>query len=71
MAINTEAPMPGKIIDLKVKAGDKVSKDDLLVVLEAMKMENELQAEAGGIVKEINCQVGDFVSTGQVILTIE
>ena len=66
-----EAPMPGKIVEIKVKAGDTVKEDDELAVLEAMKMENLIYAPAGGTVKDIKVEAGQNVVTGQVLLTIE
>jgi biotin carboxyl carrier protein len=66
-----EAPMPGKIVEIKVKAGDTVKEDDELVVLEAMKMENLIYATASGKVKEIKVAAGQNVVTGQVMLIIE
>lgn len=66
-----EAPMPGKIVEIKVKAGDTVKEDDELVVLEAMKMENLIYATAGGTVKEVKVVAGQNVVTSQVILIIE
>jgi len=64
------APMPGKILQLKVKEGDSVSEGDTLLILEAMKMENEIVANASGSVKKINVAVNDMVDTGDVLLVI-
>ena len=55
------APMAGKIIDVKVKPGDAVNEGDEVVILEAMKMELPVVAEATGTVKEVNCSEGDAV----------
>lgn len=71
MSVTVEAPMPGKILEVKVKVGDRVKEDDELAVLEAMKMENLIYAPAGGTVKEIRVDAGQNVSTGQVIILIE
>ena len=71
MSVNVEAPMPGKILEIKVKVGDKVKEDDELAVLEAMKMENLIYAPAGGTVKEIKVAAGQNVETDQVIIVIE
>jgi biotin carboxyl carrier protein len=71
MSEMVEAPMPGKIVEIKVKAGDTVKEDDELVVLEAMKMENLIYATASGKVKEIKVAAGQNVVTGQVLLVIE
>ncbi|PLX42346.1 MAG: carboxylase [Deltaproteobacteria bacterium] len=65
------SPMPGLVIDYKVKAGDKVSAGDVVVVLEAMKMENNLEAPISGTVKEIVSAQGSTVETGAVLLVIE
>ena len=59
------APLPGKIIDLRVKAGDKVSKGQPLLVLEAMKMEHTLAAPADGTVKTVRYAVGEQVRRGR------
>lgn len=71
MSVTVEAPMPGKILEIKVKVGDRVKEDDELAVLEAMKMENLIYAPAGGMVKEIKVEGGQNVQTGQVIIIIE
>jgi 3-methylcrotonyl-CoA carboxylase alpha subunit len=58
------APLPGKIIDLRVKAGDTVSKGQPLLVLEAMKMEHTLAAPADGTIKSVRYAVGEQVAEG-------
>lgn len=65
------APMPGSILEVDVKKGDSVNKGDLLIVLEAMKMENEITAVKAGTVKEINVRVGDSVDAEDKLLVIE
>ena len=65
------APMPGKIIALNVAAGDSVSKDDALVVMEAMKMEQTLTAPRDGIVAEIGAEVGELVADGALLVRLE
>jgi len=65
-----EAPLPGKILDIKVSVGAAVKSGDLLLVLEAMKMENEIFATGGGTVKEIRVKSGDNVNTGDVMVVI-
>ena len=64
------APMPGKILQLKVKEGDSVNEGDTLLILEAMKMENEIVANTSGNVKKINVAANDMVDTGDVLLVI-
>jgi biotin carboxyl carrier protein len=63
-----KAPMPGLIIDLKVKEGDAVKAGDPLLILEAMKMENIIKAPGEGIVKKINSKKGDSVEKNQVLI---
>lgn len=63
-----KAPMPGLIIDLKVKAGDAVKQGDQLLILEAMKMENILKSHGEGIVKTVRVKKGDTVEKGQVLI---
>ena len=65
------APLPGKIIDLRVKAGDKVSKGEPLLVLEAMKMEHTLAAPADGTVKTVRYAVGEQVVEGAELVEFE
>ena len=65
------APMPGKVIQIFVKAGDKVKRGAPLAVLEAMKMENTLSAQADATIAEIAVSVGDQVGEGALILRFE
>ena len=65
------APLPGKIIDLRVKAGDTVSKGQALLVLEAMKMEHTLAAPADGTVKSLRYAVGEQVPEGAELVEFE
>ena len=65
------APLPGKIIDLRVKAGDTVSKGQPLLVLEAMKMEHTLAAPADGTVKSVRYAVGEQVAEGAELVEFE
>lgn len=69
-ASTVTAPMPGKILSLKVNVGDSVNSGDLVLLLEAMKMENEVFASASGKVTEIRVKSGDSVNTGDVLLVI-
>ena len=67
--INTiKAPMPGLIIDLKVKAGDNVKTGDQLLILEAMKMENIIKSPGVGTVKNVKVKKGDSVEKGQLLM---
>ena len=65
------APMGGKVIDVKVKPGDTVSEGDEVVILEAMKMELPVVAEASGTVKEVKANSGDTVEAEGVLITLE
>ncbi|HEX8061056.1 MAG TPA: biotin/lipoyl-containing protein [Cyclobacteriaceae bacterium] len=65
---NIKAPMPGLIIDLKVKSGDTVNAGDVLLILEAMKMENVLKAPGSGTIKAIKIKKGDSVEKGQILI---
>ena len=65
------APMPGLIVRVNVTAGDKVAQGQGLVVMEAMKMENELRAQAAGTVKSVNVTPGTAVEKGTVLIEME
>ncbi len=65
---NIKAPMPGLIIDLKIKVGDAVNAGDPLLILEAMKMENVLKSPGAGTIKAIKIKKGDSVEKGQVLI---
>ncbi|MBA2683858.1 MAG: acetyl-CoA carboxylase biotin carboxyl carrier protein subunit [Gemmatimonadaceae bacterium] len=65
------APMPGLIVQLRVKAGDMIAAGDGLVVMEAMKMENELRAPAAGKVKAVHVIVGAAVEKGALLVELE
>lgn len=69
--IEVEAPLGGTILDLKVKVGNEVKVNDVLCVLEAMKMENEICSDVEGIVKEIKVCTGEIVGANQTLMTIE
>lgn len=64
------APMPGKILRVNVKEGETVSKGDLLLILEAMKMENEIFAPSSGVVKRVAVSPGDSVNTGDLLVLL-
>lgn len=66
-----KAPMPGLILDVNVKEGDKVKEGDYLLVLEAMKMENTLTAPRDGVVKTVQIQKGETVDKGQMLIEME
>lgn len=68
---NLSAPMPGKVLAVKVKEGDKVEAGQVVLVLEAMKMENELGSPGEGTVKAVKCQVGQTVNNGDVLIELE
>lgn len=69
-SVRITAPLPGTINDIKVKVGDKVNAGDTVVILEAMKMANSIQAESNGIVASINVAKGDNVMEGDVLVTL-
>jgi glutaconyl-CoA/methylmalonyl-CoA decarboxylase subunit gamma len=66
-----ESPMPGKIISVKVKAGDSVKEDDEICILEAMKMENPIVAPVSGKIAEIKVSANQVVDSGSVLAVIE
>ena len=65
------APLPGTINDIKVKVGDKVNVGDTVVILEAMKMQNNIEAESAGTIASINVNKGDAVMEGDTLVTIK
>jgi acetyl-CoA/propionyl-CoA carboxylase biotin carboxyl carrier protein len=65
------APMQGTVIKVLVTEGQTVAQGDAVLVLEAMKMENQIQADKAGTVSKINCKAGDTVGSGDVLLVIE
>lgn len=64
------APLPGLILNSLVKAGDSVKKGQNLMVMEAMKMENEIEAPSDGVVKEVHVKNGDNVAEGDILITL-
>ena len=69
-AVAVNAPMPGNILDVKVKPGDSVKAGDTLLILEAMKMENEISAPQDGTVATIDVRKGDVVDSGTLLCTM-
>ena len=69
-AVAVKAPMPGNIIKVNVKAGDSVKRGDVLVVLEAMKMENDVCAPDDGVVASVEITQGATVETDAVLVTL-
>lgn len=64
------APLPGKILDICVKEGQSVKKGDLLVIVEAMKLENEVFSDFEGIIRAIKVNKGDNVNTNDALIAI-
>lgn len=69
-AVKVSAPMPGKILAIKANVGQALKKGDVVMVLEAMKMENEIVAPADGTVAGINVAVGDSVESGDTLASL-
>ncbi|MBW1705752.1 MAG: acetyl-CoA carboxylase biotin carboxyl carrier protein subunit [Deltaproteobacteria bacterium] len=65
------APMGGKVLEVKVNVGDTVNDGDEVIILEAMKMELPIVAEASGTVKEVKCKKGDAVEAEAVMIVLE
>jgi len=68
---NIIAPMPGLILDINVKEGEKVSEDSPLLILEAMKMENIITSPREGVIKSITVKKGDTVDKKQLLISYE
>ena len=69
--LKVTCPLPGTVLSINVKEGDTVAAGQTLLVLEAMKMENNIDAERGGVVKQVLVQAGATVMEGDVLLVIE
>lgn len=69
-SVNVDAPMPGNILDIKVSNGASVKAGDVLLILEAMKMENEIVAPQDGTVASVNVNKGDTVEAGQTLVSL-
>ncbi|MCL4393881.1 MAG: acetyl-CoA carboxylase biotin carboxyl carrier protein subunit [Chloroflexi bacterium] len=69
--VHIKAPMPGLVRGVSVSVGDSVAARQRIVVLEAMKMQNELRSPRAGIVKEVRVQEGEAVNQGQVLVVVK
>ncbi len=69
-SVTVEAPMPGNILEVCVTSGQNVKQGDRLIILEAMKMENEIVAPCNGSVASINVNKGEAVEAGQLLLSL-
>lgn len=69
--VKVTAPMPGIVLDIKVSVGQQVSKNDVVIILEAMKMENEIVSPTSGKVASINVNKSASVNSGDVLIVIE
>jgi len=69
-SLKINAPMPGTILDIKVKVGDIVKKGQVVLILEAMKMENEIMAPKDGIISSIDTSTGTSVNSGDLLFTM-
>ena len=69
-SVKVNAPMPGKILAIKANEGQTVKKGEVILILEAMKMENEIVAPQDGTVASVNVAVGDSVEAGAVLATL-
>ncbi len=70
-SVKVTSPMPGKILDVKASAGAAVKKGEVILLLEAMKMENEVVAPQDGTIASINVNSGDMVESGDVLATMD
>ena len=69
-AATISTPLPGKVLEVKVKAGDAVKAGDVLMILEAMKMQNEIMAPADGTISDVRISAGQTVGTGDVMIVM-
>ena len=66
-----KAPLPGTVLDIRVSAGQSVKSGDIMLVLEAMKMENEILAPRDGVVAGVSAVKGASVNTGDILVTLK
>ncbi|MCD7974463.1 MAG: biotin/lipoyl-binding protein [Phascolarctobacterium sp.] len=69
-AATVSAPMPGKVLEVKCKVGDAVKSGDVLMILEAMKMQNEIMAPSDGTISDVFVAAGQTVNTGDVMIVL-
>lgn len=69
-SVKVNSPMPGKILALKAKVGQSVKHGDVILILEAMKMENEIVAPGDGVVASVNVSTGEMVEAGALLATL-
>ena len=67
---NISSPIPGKVVSIHVSVGDQVEEGAVLLILEAMKMQNEVQAPISGMVTELNCETGDSIEANSPLVVI-
>jgi biotin carboxyl carrier protein len=70
-SVSIEAPMPGKIIDILVEEGSEVKEGEPIIILEAMKMQNEISSHVSGVVKSISVRKNDSVMKDDVLLEVQ
>ena len=70
-SVRVNAPMPGNILDVKAKVGESIQKGQVVVILEAMKMENEIMAPQDGKITSINTSKGSIVNSGDLLFSME
>ena len=70
-SLRITAPMPGKVINLSVREGDEVKRNQTLLIVEAMKMENEIPSPVDGVITKIHAAVGDLVDSEEPLIEIE
>ena len=64
------SPIPGKVVSIHISVGDEVEEGSVLMILEAMKMQNEVQAPISGTIAELNCQTGDNIEANSPLVVI-